>query len=121
MNNSLVAICVGLCFGASLAFAGNNQMKDFKYRSCEAQKCIVVEAPVAWLSQANGAFVATGDEKTEAKFQLVDGGKIVREFRGDEIVSQPEISSMTIDSRRSTVFVDVEKTTIEVYSKGKQR
>lgn len=99
------------------ARAGNNEIKKFRYQSCEAGKCIVVEAPKGWLSQSNGSFVASGEGLNQAKFQILEAGRVRHEFRGDEIVSQPEVRSITVDSKDAVVLVDTDKTTYEVISK----
>ena len=120
MNQSLALLvfCV-LAFGSS-AFAGSGEIKGFRYVTCEARKCISVEAPKAWLSQSNGSFVASGEDggrSDQAVMKMTDDGKVTREFRGAEIVSQPEIDAMTIESDRSVILVGIKKSSFEVIEK----
>lgn len=103
------------------AQAQNGQINGFRYYSCEATNCIVVEAPRAWLSVANGAFVAesaaTSDNSTSgtaaaamgaehAVFRILKNQKIVREFKASEIVHRPEIGMMTIETPSEVVLFD---------------
>ncbi|CAN5598994.1 hypothetical protein BH10BDE1_BH10BDE1_20340 [soil metagenome] len=111
-----------VCAAAQTVEAGNNEITGFRYTTCEGTKCFVVESPKAWLSMANGSFVAGGEpssrEENVAKFQILENGKVAIEFRGDEIVSQPEISTMTIESKSSVVIVDTKTNKFEVVSKA---
>ncbi len=120
MSQSLVLLifCV-IAYGSS-AFAGSGEIKGFRYVTCENRKCISVEAPKAWLSQSNGSFVASGEaggRDDQAIMKMTDDGKVTREFRGTEIVSQPEIDSMTIESDKSVILVGVKKSSVEVIEK----
>lgn len=106
---------------ASIAQAGHGEMKGFRFQECQSNSCTVVEAPKAWLSQSNGAFVASSENvnpKQEAKLQLIENGKLKHEFIGDEIVSQPEIRTMTVESSRSVILVNLEKRSFEVIPKS---
>lgn len=125
---SLVAsggILIGISSAAAIARGGNNEMTGFRYQSCEGTKCVVVSAPKAWISQANGAFIATGISDSSAAplvrnavtFQLVESGKVKREFKGDEVANQPEVQSMTVESSTSVVLYDTATQTFEVIAK----
>jgi len=121
MKNIFLSVSILMSvFHVAVARAGHGEMKGFRFQQCESSSCVVVEAPKAWLSQSNGAFVASGEDKAAkdaAKLQLIENGKVTREFRGDEIVSQPEIHTMTVESVRDVILVDIEKGSFEVIPK----
>lgn len=113
-TSSRIAIAIFVC-GFSFttvakAHSQNGQINGFRYQSCEAANCIVVEAPRAWLSVANGAFVAesgtTLPVAEPAVFRLLKNRKIVREFKASEIVHRPEIGMMTIETPTEVVLFD---------------
>ncbi len=115
--NLVFTTFVGVSLSGSLALAANNEMKNFKFRTCDRVFCIVVESEKGWLSQATGAFVASG-AKGSVKLQLVKDGKVTNEFFGDEVASQPEVYSMTVDSQNTVVLVDVNTGEFEVIAKS---
>lgn len=124
INSSFISILlpsllVGLSqIVMSTAFAsGNNELKDFRFRTCDRSFCVAVESAKGWLSHATGAFVASG-EKGRVKLQIIRDGKITREFAGDEAVSQPEVHSITIESERSVVLVDINTGEYETFAKS---
>jgi hypothetical protein len=121
MNKKSIFIPSLLFFASVLTFvitasAANNEITGFRYQSCKIDKCFVVESPKGWLSVANGAFVASGDkaETGKATLKLMKNGKMTNEFRGDEVVSQPEVHVITVESAQSVVLVDSETNTFEV-------
>lgn len=113
-TSSRIAIAIFVCGFSFTAVAKaqsqNGQINGFRYQSCEAANCIVVEAPRAWLSVANGAFVAesgaTLSVAEPAVFRLLKNRKIVREFKASEIVHRPEIGMMTIETPTEVVLFD---------------
>lgn len=116
-------------FFQSQSSAGGSEIAGFRYVTCEAKKCISVEAPKAWVSQSNGSFVASGDSSSGknasatkiAVMRILDDGKVIHEFRGNEIVSQPEIDSITVESDASVILIGIRNSTVEVIDKrGRQ-
>lgn len=116
-TSSRIAIVIFVCGFSFASFASvataqsqNGQINGFRYQSCEGTKCVVVEAPRAWLSVANGAFVAesgaTLSVAEPAVFRLLKNRKIVREFQASEIVHRPEIGMMTIETPTEVVLFD---------------
>ncbi|MDZ4083760.1 MAG: hypothetical protein U1E10_12535 [Bdellovibrionales bacterium] len=107
----------------------NGQINGFRYQSCEGTKCVVVEAPRAWLSVANGAFVAesalasnlaagsTGAAAEHAMFRLLTNRKVIREFKASEIVLRPEIGMMTIETSNEVVLFDLATYELEAVRK----
>lgn len=119
LSASIVSTCVG-----SFGLAGSGEITGFRYVTCDAGKCISVESPKAWVSQSNGSFVASGDigsKFDQATIKLIDAGHVTHEFRGTEIVSQPEIDAMTIESDSSVILIGVKNSSVEVIEKrGRQ-
>lgn len=115
---NLKIVMLFIVMGASFAHAGNNEMKDFRFQTCERSICIIVASDTGWLSPASGAFVATGSAQHSVTLQVLENGKLKHAFRGSEVVSQPEIHSMTVDSERSVVLVDINDGTFEVTPKA---
>lgn len=86
------------------------EITGFRFMSCEASVCIEVEARKAWLSQTNGAFVAS-----DGLLKIIKNGKVTREIRGTEIVSQPEIDMVTVESGATVAMVNLKTASVEVY------
>jgi hypothetical protein len=110
MKNRIISILLLGGLAPTAVQAANNEISGFRYQECEASRCVVVESPKAWLSIASGSFVAGSSSSSRvrnaAKFQLLVNGAVAQEFFGDEIVSQPQISTLTIESAKSVVIVD---------------
>jgi hypothetical protein len=97
--------------------AKNGEINGFRYQACEAVKCVVVESPRAWLSAANGAFVAEGTEASTAIFRVLKEGKSIREVNATEIVLRPEIGMMTIETATEVLLFDLETYDVETVKK----
>lgn len=97
--------------------AKNGEINGFRYQACEAAKCVVVESPRAWLSAANGAFVAEETEAGTTKFIVLKDGKSIREVNATEIVLRPEIGMMTIETATDVLLFDLETYDIETVKK----
>lgn len=106
---------------SDVSAAQNGQINGFRYQSCEAAKCLFVEAPRAWLSVANGAFVAessghgTGSE--QVVFRVLNNRKIVREVKATEVVLRPEIGMMTVETLSEVLLVDLATYEVEAVRK----
>ncbi len=96
--------------GASREPSAAGAITGFRFTSCEAALCITVEAPKAWLSQTNGAFVAA-----DGVLKILKDGKVTRELRGTEIVSQPEIDMITVEAGETVTMVNLKNASLEVY------
>lgn len=104
----------------SIAFSEsskNGEISGFRYQACEANKCMVVEAPRAWLSTANGAFVAERTESNSAVFRILKDQKSVRAVSAIEIVLRPEIGMMTVETATDVLLVDLENFDVETVKK----
>lgn len=95
----------------------NGEIRGFRYQACEAAKCLVVEAPRAWLSAANGAFVAEESGHEGVTFRLLNNRKVVREVKAHEIVLRPEIEMMTVESADEVLLVDLHTYELEAVRK----
>lgn len=100
--------------GASREPSAAGEITGFRFTSCEAATCIMVEAQKAWMSQTNGAFVAS-----EGVLKVLKDGKVTRELRGTEIVSQPEIDMITVEAGETVTMVNLKNASMEVYGGGR--
>lgn len=122
MMNVLLKVSGFLMFAfGSYAGAITSEIKEFRYSRCEAEVCIVVQAPKGSLSSVSEDFAASGDDAHAAIFRLLRGGKSIRDFKGFDIVSRLVAGMVTVESKTEVAIINIKSGTYLVFKKGDLR
>ena len=102
---------------SALEISNNGLIRGFRYTDCRKGQCLMVKAPKAWMSAANGGFIAESSGKDAAQVEVLKDGKSVLKKNADEAVLRPEIDLLTFENDQEVVLIELSTLDVQVVRK----
>lgn len=122
----MTRIFMGLTIPFVLLFGGvasaaepssNGLIRGFRYTDCRKGKCLMVNAPMAWMSSASGGFIAEAATLERVQVEVLRDGKSVLRKSADEAVLRPEVDLLTFENSTEVIMVELSTLNVQVVKK----
>ena len=99
-----VALCLFGFVWAQVSWAGTEEIRPFQLRSCQANVCYVLEAPVAYRSPLDNIFVFA---QAELRIEKKGGGQQIRRDLGGDGYYDPQLSRIVLREIQAKKYRDL--------------
>lgn len=117
MKYGLILILLGLT-PAVFAAGGHNEMRGFKFVTCEGETCVELTAPSALVSSLRGGFTARGG----AHLHVLDrAGRLKTSYDGETATYSPDLGTITVEKSETTFAIfSLKDSTLTPYNPHQQ-